>query len=283
MPLVGCIHPLLWRRRSQDIRTGTFPYMSYNVLLGRRHTVTQFDNVESFLYVQVLFYFFSYAGPLPVSELREADEAGFAPSIGSGRSPHLRNWPETYAGWADGHANDIAIQKRFAVTSVNGVADVIQSAEFVDCLENYWPEELPVHHPICVLILTSFAIFYNSTLRAAAKGLRTEVSHAEFTSVLDKWLTFDMLNRIVVTYSRMDRPISIIHDVHSVVLWGRRRIYNPGRIEETPVIYYMIDVQEVHPNVAPSESRRLNVLLRLASSSSSLQSTSVPVPQQTEM
>ncbi|KAF8450229.1 hypothetical protein L210DRAFT_2376156 [Boletus edulis BED1] len=57
------------------VRTGTFPYISYNVLWGGKHT--QFDDVESFLYVLLLF-FFSYTGPLSASELRRADEAGGA-------------------------------------------------------------------------------------------------------------------------------------------------------------------------------------------------------------
>ncbi|KAF8138767.1 hypothetical protein EV363DRAFT_1394200 [Boletus edulis] len=57
------------------VRTGTFPYISYNVLWGGKHT--QFDDVESFLYVLLLFFFF-YTGPLSASELRRADEAGGA-------------------------------------------------------------------------------------------------------------------------------------------------------------------------------------------------------------
>ncbi|KAF8138770.1 hypothetical protein EV363DRAFT_1414249, partial [Boletus edulis] len=114
---------------------GTFPYISYNVLWGGKHT--QFDDVESFLYVLLLF-FFSYAGPLSVSELHMADEAGFAQSIGSGRSSHMRNWPKEYADWADGQAKQIGYHKHFAVTTTDGAMTIIQSAEFVDCLDNNW-------------------------------------------------------------------------------------------------------------------------------------------------
>ncbi|KAF8450224.1 hypothetical protein L210DRAFT_3755871 [Boletus edulis BED1] len=165
------------------LRTGTFPYISYNVLWGGKHT--QFDDVESFLYVLLLF-FFSYAGPLSVSELHMADEAGFAQSIGSGRSSHMRNWPKEYADWADGQAKQIGYHKHFAVTTTDGAMTIIQSAEFVDCLDNNWPEEL--HDPICDLIHASFTIFHRSTLHTAAKRSRTEVSHADFVSMLDEWL-----------------------------------------------------------------------------------------------
>ncbi|KAG6378999.1 hypothetical protein JVT61DRAFT_13290 [Boletus reticuloceps] len=161
------------------LRTGTFPYISYNVLLDGRHT--QFDDVESFLYVLLLF-FFSYAGPLSASELCKADEAGFVQSIGSGRSSHTRNWPKKY-GWVDGETEAIAAQKYSAITISHGVRRIIKSTEFVDCLENNWPEEL--HDPICDLIHASFTIFHRST---AANRSRTEVSHADFVSMLDEWL-----------------------------------------------------------------------------------------------
>ncbi|KAF8434997.1 hypothetical protein L210DRAFT_3506323 [Boletus edulis BED1] len=96
---------------------GTFPYISYNVLWGGKHT--QFDDVESFLYVLLLF-FFSYAGPLSVSELCEADEAGFSQFIGSGRPSHMRNWPTKYAGWDDGETETIAAQKYAAIATLGG-------------------------------------------------------------------------------------------------------------------------------------------------------------------
>ncbi|KAF8434984.1 hypothetical protein L210DRAFT_3551514 [Boletus edulis BED1] len=191
------------------LRTGTFPYISYNVLWGRRHT--QFDDVESFLYVLFLFVF-SYAGPLSVSELRKADEDGFAQPIGSGRPPHMRNWPKTD----------------------DGITDVIQSTEFVDCLEYNWPKEL--HDPICDLIEGSFTLFYESTLRTTAKGSRTEVSHVEFIDTLDTWL--DMYSHLEDKFSNcpfkqpegiVDFPCSegiMIHDTDTFIL--RSMIHFPN-------------------------------------------------------
>ncbi|KAF8434994.1 hypothetical protein L210DRAFT_3551561 [Boletus edulis BED1] len=176
------------------LRTGTFPYISYNVLWGRRHT--QFDDVESFLYVLFLF-FFSYAGPLPVSELGKADEAGFSQSIGSGRPSHMTNWPKKYAGWADGETETIAAQKHSALTAFDGAERIIRSSEFVNCLEYNWPKEL--HDPISDLIEDSFTLFYDSTLCTAAKESRTEVSHAEFISTLDTWL--DMYSHLEDKFS----------------------------------------------------------------------------------
>ena len=157
--------------------------MSYNVLLGGRHT--QFDDVESFFYVLLLF-FFSYAGPLPVSELRQADEVGFVRPIGSGRHPHVRNWPKLYANWADGHPEYVGEQKQSRISSSRGATRTLESTEFVDCLQNNWPEEL--HDSICDLIENCFGLFHNSTLRTTSKDFRTEVSHAEFVEVLDTWL-----------------------------------------------------------------------------------------------
>ena len=134
----------------------------------------------------LLLFFFSYAGPLSDSELRKADEAGFVRSVGSGRPSHMRNWPKKYANWADGDPQEIGEQKHSRISGVDGVTRITRGAEFVDCLENNWPEEL--HLPITLLIRASFRTFYNSALRIAPRVSRTEVSHAEFISKLDKWL-----------------------------------------------------------------------------------------------
>ena len=93
----------------------------------------------------------------------------------------MRNWPKEYADWADGNPRHIVKQKHSTVTH----PDVVESVEFTYCLENNWPKEL--HGPICDPVDDSFTIFWNSTLRTAARGSRTEVSHAEFISTLDKW------------------------------------------------------------------------------------------------
>ena len=185
----------------------------------------------------LLLFFFSYAGPLSDSELRKADEAGFVQSIGSGRSSHMRNWPKTYANWADGDPQDIGRHKHSDISSIEGVTRIIQSAEFADCLDNNWPEEL--HLPITRLIEDSFGTFFSSTLRTIFRKSRTEVSHAEFIDTLETWLdeysdledkfsncpfkqgmfrhsllrdkfclpcfVFSSWNRVMI-YSKMDRP-----------------------------------------------------------------------------
>ena len=141
--------------------------------------------MESFLYVLFLF-FSSYTGPLSDSELRKADETGFVQSIGSGPPSHMRNWPKKYADWADGDPLEIGEHKHSRISTFHGVTRITQRAEFVNCLENNWPEEL--HIPITLLIRASFRIFYNSVLHIAPRVSHTEVSHAEFISKLDKWL-----------------------------------------------------------------------------------------------
>ena len=70
---------------------GTFPYISCGMLLDKRHT--HFDDVESFLYVPLPF-FFSYAGPLSKKELEHAHEIGIIRLIGAGRLSHMRNSPK---------------------------------------------------------------------------------------------------------------------------------------------------------------------------------------------
>ena len=134
----------------------------------------------------LLLFFFSYAGPLSDSELRKADETGFVQSIGSGRPSHMRNWPKEYADWADGQPRQIGRQKHSDISSFDGVSRITESTEFVDCLQNNWPEEL--HLPITRLIEASFRTFFKSTLRTVLRKSRTELSHAEFINTLDKWL-----------------------------------------------------------------------------------------------
>ena len=157
--------------------------MSHNVLNGGRHT--QFDDVESFLYVLLLF-FFSYAGPLSISELRQADETGFVQHIGSGRLPHARHWPDEYADWADGRPEHIGARKHSLILNLRGATRTLESTEFTDCLTNNWPKEL--HDSIYDLIESCIGIFHISTWRTASKDHRTEVSHAEFVETLDTWL-----------------------------------------------------------------------------------------------
>ena len=166
--------------------------MSSGVLLGKRHT--HFDDVESFLYVLLLF-FFSYAGPLSKTELKGAHESGFIRPIGSGRLAHMRSWPKKYTDWADGDPMAVAESKSFYLLSPDGIGFMVVSAEFQDCLKNNWPEDL--HVPICHLLQSAFTAFYRSTIRT--HGKRTEVSHAEFITILGDWLN---------TYSALEQGYS---------------------------------------------------------------------------
>ncbi|KAF8545731.1 hypothetical protein OG21DRAFT_1502172 [Imleria badia] len=165
----------------KGLRTGTFPYISCNVLRGKRHT--HFDDVESFLYVLLLF-FFSYAGPLPKKDLEDAHEEGFVRPIGSGRLSHMRSWPNKLAKWADGDPQDISQLKYFCILHDEGVTDLVDSVEAKVCLQNNWPEDLQC--PIRSLLEDTFTAFRKST--KATPGRRTEVSHAQFIRILDEWL-----------------------------------------------------------------------------------------------
>ncbi|KAH7888985.1 hypothetical protein F5I97DRAFT_776327 [Phlebopus sp. FC_14] len=83
-------------------RTGTTPYMSVRVLAGKEHT--HYDDIESFFYVLLLF-FFSYGGPLPKDELKEADDRGFTQVPGLGRAKNTRDWPAMFLPWRPGCRN----------------------------------------------------------------------------------------------------------------------------------------------------------------------------------
>ncbi|KAN0081270.1 hypothetical protein V8E55_008894 [Tylopilus felleus] len=165
----------------KGLRTGTFPYISFTVLLGyRRHT--HFDDVESFLYVLLLFLF-SYAGPLPKGVLQDAHEKGFVLPIGSGALPHMRRWPQKLLAWADGDPWHIAASKFFYIWSARGVQCLCDNAEISDSLRNNWPEDL--RSPIRDLLSEAFAVFRKTLI---GNQERTEVSHAQFIKVLDDWL-----------------------------------------------------------------------------------------------
>ncbi|KIJ07673.1 hypothetical protein PAXINDRAFT_173363 [Paxillus involutus ATCC 200175] len=164
-------------------RTGTIPYMSFNVLHGRRHT--HFDDMESFLYV-VLLFFFSYAGPLSREELRDADTRGFTQPVGSGRLTHTRVWPPRYAKWADGDTREIAGLKDADLGTEQNVTDILASAEVTHCLQQNW--ESGLHEGIRVLLLSLWMRFAKSRIAPGLNLSRTEVTHDAFIRILDKWL-----------------------------------------------------------------------------------------------
>ncbi|KAG8216315.1 hypothetical protein J3R82DRAFT_6382 [Butyriboletus roseoflavus] len=182
------------KKRVKGLRTGIFPYISFNVLLGVIHT--HFDDVESFLYVLFLF-FFSYAGSLPKSQLEDAHEGGFVQPIGSGRLSHIRSWPRKFADWADGDPQVIVHSKFYHICNPHGAADLVQSAEIKGCLQNNWPEGL--HRPIRSLLKSTFKAFRKTMKGGANPGGRTELSHARFINMVDKWL---------ITYSALEQEYS---------------------------------------------------------------------------
>ncbi|KAF9241401.1 kinase-like domain-containing protein [Melanogaster broomeanus] len=175
--------PLDESKPLKALRTGTTPYMSMNVLSGGRHTY--FDDMESFLYV-VLLFFFSYAGPLSKEELRTADNGGFAQIPGSGRLSHLRRWPDTYAMWAEGPFRVIANEKNAALATQDCPERLIRSAEVRICLKDNWPTGL--HAAIGTLLVTLWDLFVHNRLTSGFDVARTQVKHSEFVGCLDEWL-----------------------------------------------------------------------------------------------
>ncbi|KAF8833171.1 hypothetical protein BDN67DRAFT_976708, partial [Paxillus ammoniavirescens] len=131
------------------LRTGTIPYMSFNVLYAERHT--HFDDMESFLYVVFLF-FFSYGGPLSKEELRIADNQGFTQTVGSGQLAHARGWPSEFAMWSDGPLQRIAKDKDTSLGKEDSGTKLVNSAEVQYCLQKNW--ESGLHDGIEVLLLS---------------------------------------------------------------------------------------------------------------------------------
>ncbi|KAF9231150.1 hypothetical protein BU15DRAFT_68575 [Melanogaster broomeanus] len=165
------------------LRTGTTSYMSMNVLYGGRHTY--FDDMESFLYL-VLLFFFSYAGPLSKEELRTADAEGFVQLLGSGRLSHTRSWPEKYTKWAGESMSDIAEMKDVRLASKHSTERLIRSVEVRNCLKANWPTGL--HAGIRTLLATLWDLFVHSRLTSGLDVPCTQVKHSELVGCLDEWL-----------------------------------------------------------------------------------------------
>ena len=160
--------------------------MSFNVLRGGKHTYH--DDVESFLYVLLLF-FFSYAGPLSKEELLAADTQGFVHPLGSGRLAHMRRWPEDYIFWAEGQIHRVASSKDSDLNGRKGAHRLVWSAHVQQCMATNWPGE-ELQRAILLLLGECWQMFINSR-RCTAIGLgldNTNVSHGEFIRLLDRWL-----------------------------------------------------------------------------------------------
>ena len=165
---------------------GTMPYMSFNVLRGGTHTY--YDDIESFLYVLLLF-FFSYAGPLSKEELLAADTQGFVHPLGSGCLAHMRHWPAKYTFWAEGDMASIAASKDSGLNLENGGFKLIRSAHVQQCMTTNWPGK-ELQRAIMLLLGKCWQMFIDSR-RCPAIGLsleHTRVSHEKFVGFLDRWL-----------------------------------------------------------------------------------------------
>ncbi|KIJ21025.1 hypothetical protein PAXINDRAFT_6802, partial [Paxillus involutus ATCC 200175] len=165
------------------LRTGTIPYMSFNLLYRRKHT--HFDDMESFLYVVFLF-FFSYAGPLSKEELRDADTRGFVQPTGSGRFPHMRRWPNELKIWAGRNLHTAAVWKICGLGRDDCGEDLIDSAAVMNCLRQNWASGL--HEGIRTLLLSLWTLFAHSRVSGGLPLSRTEVMHDDFIGILDQWL-----------------------------------------------------------------------------------------------
>ncbi|KAI6107819.1 hypothetical protein EDD16DRAFT_1523100 [Pisolithus croceorrhizus] len=157
-------------------RTGTTPYMSIDVLRGEPHT--HFDDIESFLYVLVLF-FFSYKGPLEEQALRRARVRGFIQAVGEGRLPHVTAWPARFERWASGTLEEISNQK------AGDLSPATHRAFMRNCyplLRERWAHhspDSPIPYAIAVLIAECWTMFAFQ---------ERQVTHSQFIKVLREWL-----------------------------------------------------------------------------------------------
>ncbi|KAI6027026.1 hypothetical protein EDC04DRAFT_216100 [Pisolithus marmoratus] len=153
---------------------GTTPYMSTGVLRGEPHT--HYDDIESFLYVLVLF-FLSYRGPLRREVLERARVQGFAQPVGEGRLPHVTSWPDMLERWASGSHEEISYRKA-------GDLNTISHAHFMKQLyphiRSRWePHSQSTASALGVLIARCWTMFPCRDLK---------VAHTQFIQVLQEWL-----------------------------------------------------------------------------------------------
>ena len=168
----------MWTIADTYISQGTIPYMSINVLRGRDHTYL--DDLESFLYVLVLF-FFSYKGPLSKAELAAAHRRHFTHPIGSGQLPHVTAWPSMFNYWETTDFQLAAAQKSGQLVDVTRWLHFISytrhdiGARWVDPESGY---RLPIS--ILKLIVECWQIF--------DERRKEPVTHRGFIDVLGSWL-----------------------------------------------------------------------------------------------
>ncbi|KIK11053.1 hypothetical protein PISMIDRAFT_690610 [Pisolithus microcarpus 441] len=149
--------------------------MSIGVLKGDPHT--HFDDIESFLYVLVLF-FLSYKGPLEADKLMEARVQGFIQPVGMGRLPHVTTWPAMVEPWRSGTFAKISIYK-------SGLLSAEHCDDFIDAyLSNIRARWEHVSQSISRAILRLVCDCWMMFSRQ-----RRQVTHRQFIEVLETWLT----------------------------------------------------------------------------------------------
>lgn len=148
--------------------------MSIGVLRGEPHT--HYDDIESLLYVLVLF-FFSYQGPLPKEALRKAMVQGFTQPVGAARLSHVTPWPDMLKGWARGSLRDMSDHK------YADIAPAFRDIFLEDCyphIRSRWdPVSRSTAPAIAGLILDCCMLFSGHCLK---------VAHGQFIEVLQEWL-----------------------------------------------------------------------------------------------
>ncbi|KAI6041218.1 hypothetical protein EDC04DRAFT_1299715 [Pisolithus marmoratus] len=152
------------------------PYMSIDVLRGKPHTY--FDDIESFLYVLVLF-FFSYKGPLEEEALKRARVQGFVQSIGGGRLPHVTSWPDIFESWASGSFTGMS-NRKFSDLSPRFAHLFLEECYLP--LRTRWAhgsDDLTILRAILKLIVFAWMLFPENDRK---------VNHRQFGDVLRKWL-----------------------------------------------------------------------------------------------
>ncbi|KAH7890933.1 hypothetical protein F5I97DRAFT_108356 [Phlebopus sp. FC_14] len=148
-------------------RTGTTPFMSINVLGRRAHA--HYDDVESFLYVLVLF-FMTYKHPLSAVDLHDAGTQNYTQNVPNARRSHITDWPYAFQLWNTPHA-------RHCKTTFFTLAD--QAMVFVDTIRKHWKDDA---------VVVSIVQLLDSCLKLFIKDPKRHVSHGEFIAALDEWL-----------------------------------------------------------------------------------------------
>ncbi|KAH7890515.1 hypothetical protein F5I97DRAFT_37309 [Phlebopus sp. FC_14] len=148
-------------------RTGTAPFMSINVLGRMGHT--HYDDVESFLYVLVLF-FMTYKNPLSTVDLCNAEAQSYTQNVINARRPHITDWPPLFQLWNGLHAAGSKLE--FFAFDGHALA-------FVEHVQGCWKNND---------VVLSIADLLESCLNLFNSRPERRVSHREFIAVLDEWL-----------------------------------------------------------------------------------------------